>query len=264
MESTSINEEAVTRALHDIYIPGQNTRLRAEEAQKVLEMVPLLREVAAQVRARPANRELLLVDAAAGRGYVSLLVTWLLLAPAGRRFRWVVLEREPRRADAVATLAAKLGHGAAFDVRCSDVAEPAAWPEAPDLVVALHACGPAADQVIERSCAARARALLLVPCCVSKQVADHPRAEVAATALGIPRHAAVRRRFLEAVIAAERTLRLEAAGYRTEVVEFCSPRVTPHNLVWRSRRSGEPVRAGRAREQLSKTVMDMTLESIGR
>ena len=238
MESISIDVETVTRALHDIYIPGPNTRLRAEEAQKVLEMVPLLREIEAQLRRAPASRELLLVDAAAGRGYVSLLATKLLLAPAGRRFRWIVLEREARRADAVATLAARQGHGACFEVRCADVAEPAAWPGFPDLVVALHACGPAADQVIERSCAARARALLLVPCCVSKQVAAHPGAEAAAKALGIPRQAAVRRRFLEAVIAAERTLQLEASGYRTEVVEFCPPRVTPHNLVWRSRRQG--------------------------
>ena len=238
VDLAQLDAAAVTRALHDIYIPGPETRLRAEEAQKVLEMVPLLREVAAQVKHRPGSGEYLLVDAAAGRGYVSLLAAKLVLAPAGRRFRWVVIERDPRRAEAVATLAGRQGFGASFDVRCADVADAAAWPEAPDLVAALHACGPAADRVIERSVAARARALLLVPCCVSKQVQDHPRAVAAAEALGIPRQAPVRRRFLEAVIAAERTLRLEAAGYRTEVVELCPPRVTPHNLVWRCRRTG--------------------------
>jgi hypothetical protein len=236
----TIDAAAVTRALHDIYIPGPETRLRPEEAQKVLEMVPLLRELEAQVRHRPKSGAYLLVDAAAGRGYVSLLAAKLVLAPAAKPFRWVVIEREPRRAEAVAMLAARQGFAASFDVRCADVADPAAWPEAPDLVVALHSCGPAADRVIERTLASRARSLLLVPCCVSKQVEDHPRALAAAESLGIPRHAPVRRRFLEAVIASERTLRLESAGYRTEVVELCPPRVTPHNLVWRSRRTGKP------------------------
>jgi hypothetical protein len=245
LDSAAIDAAAVTRALHDIYIPGPETRLRAEEAQKVLEMVPLLREIEAQVRHRPKGGVYQLVDAAAGRGYVSLLAAKLLFAPANKPFRWVVIERDQRRADAVAALAERQGFGPSFEVRCADVADPAAWPEAPDLVVALHSCGPAADRVIERTCAASARALLLVPCCVSKLVQDHPRARAAAESLGIPRQAPVRRRFLEAVIASERTLRLESAGYRTEVVELCPPRVTPHNLVWRSRRTGGPAAKAR-------------------
>ena len=57
VESSPIDAAAVTRALHDIYIPGPETRLRAEEAQKVLEMVPLLRELAAQVKHKPATGE---------------------------------------------------------------------------------------------------------------------------------------------------------------------------------------------------------------
>jgi Methyltransferase domain len=234
----AIDEAAVTRALRDIYIPGPGTRLRAEEAQKVAEMVPLLQEIDACLRRFPASRELVLVDAAAGRGYVSLLSARLLLAASGRTYRWVVLEREPRRAAAVQSLAERLGYGPSFDVRCTDLGDAAAWPQEPALVVALHSCGPAADLVIERSLAVRARALLLVPCCVSKRVASHQQALGAAEQLSLTRHAPIRRRFLEAVIASERARRLESAGYRTEVVEFCPPRVTPHNLVYRCRRIG--------------------------
>jgi hypothetical protein len=133
----------------------------------------------------------------------------------------------------------------------ADVADPAAWPEAPDLVCALHACGPASDVVIDQAIARRARALLLVPCCTSALVRAASVAENAAGRLGMPRQAPVRRRFVQAIVDAERTWRLEAAGYETEVVELVAPTVTPHNLLWRARLVGEPGRQAAAREALA-------------
>ena len=53
-------------------------------------------------------------------------------------------------------------------------------------------------------------------------------------------------------IDAERTLRLEAAGYATEVVPFVPPTVTPHNLLWRARRVGEPRAMADAAERLER------------
>jgi hypothetical protein len=203
-------------------------------------LVPFLAEVDAALRAVSASRERLLVDAAAGRGYVSLLATRLILQ--GRRFRWWVIEREERRARACAELS-----GGAFEVRCAGVEDPQAWPlEQPDLVIALHACGPAADAVIERAAAAQARSLLLVPCCVSKASSGHAEAVTQADSLQITKQSPVRRRFLESVIASRRTLRLEAHGYLTEVVEFCPASVTPQNLMWRARLQRNAVRMRRA------------------
>ena len=60
----------------------------------------------------------------------------------------------------------------------------------------------------------------------------------------------MRRRLVQALVDAERTWRLEAAGYETEVVELVSPSVTPHNLLWRARLVAEPVRMARARRHL--------------
>ena len=70
--------------------------------------------------------------------------------------------------------------------------------------------------------------------------------------LDIPRHAQVRRRFIQSCVDAERTLRLEAAGYQTEVVELVGATVTPHNLLWRARRVGEACRTRQAREALAR------------
>jgi len=89
-----------------------------------------------------------------------------------------------------------------------------------------------------------------VPCCTGRTVVAAARAESRAARLGFPRHAPVRRRFIQAAVDAERTLRLEAAGYQTEVVEFVGATVTPHNLLWRARRVLEPRRMAEAARML--------------
>lgn len=247
-----LDHAAISAALHAVYIPRENTRLREEEAQKVLELKPLFHELEAALAKCPRDKELVLVDAAAGRGYVSLLSTRLWLKASGRTFRWHVIEREARRAEAVRSLAEKEGFADLFIVHCGDVGDRSLWPEKPDIVVGLHACGPAADLLIERSCGLLARQLLLVPCCVSKTVGAHASAEAAAQDLLLAKHAPVRRRFLEAMIASERTHVLEAAGHLVDVLEFCPPTVTPHNLLWRCRRIDEPGRMARAQRGLDR------------
>ncbi len=79
-----------------------------------------------------------------------------------------------------------------------------------------------------------------------------PIALRAAERIGVPAHAEVRRRFLQALVDSERTLRLEAAGYETNVVSFTAPTTTPHNLLWRARRVNEPVRMREAALKLER------------
>jgi hypothetical protein len=235
-----------------LYVAAEGATLRREDRRKAVEVAALLAEIA---RAARGGRGLLtLVDAAAGKAYVGLLAAKLVLEPAGRPARVLALEREPRRAAVAASIAANLVATASspvtFECRTGDVDDAEAWPAQPDVVVALHACGPASDAVLDRAVAARARHLLLVPCCTGDKVAAAPLAGARAMQAGIPRHAPVRRRFLQAVVDAERTLRLEAAGYQTEVVDLVPPTVTPENLLWRARRVGEPHRMAEAREAL--------------
>ncbi len=147
--------------------------------------------------------------------------------------------------------AERLGTPIQIDFETCDVSAPSAWPDHPSLVAALHACGPAADVIMDRAVASEARMLLLVPCCTSTAVPGVRRVEEKAEALGFGQHAPLRRRFIQAMIDAQRTWRLEAAGYQTEVVEFVPPTVTPHNLLWRSRRVMEPRRMAKAKEILA-------------
>jgi hypothetical protein len=234
----------IEAALHRLYIGAVGTSLRKEDRQKAREVTGFLGEIE---RALPAHRSpLTLVDAASGKACLGLLAAELLLGPRGQLGHVTLIERDRGQA-ARARLAARtvIPDGSGCTVTEAEVGA-AVWPTAPDLVVALHACGPASDAIIDQAVASRAVRLMLVPCCTSRQVAATALAVRRADELGLPRHAEVRRQFVEAMVAAERTLRLEAAGYKTTVCAFVPPTVSRYHLLWRAQRVCEPARMRRA------------------
>lgn len=231
-----------------LYVAAAGATLRSEDRRKAVEVAAMLAEIARVVARTSRQRPFVLLDAASGNGYVGLLAAKLALEPAGRpEARVITLEREPARVARAAEVLVALDTPVGVDVRQADVgAAGEAWPPGVQLVTALHACGPAADAIIDTAISRGAETLLLVPCCTGEGVYAAAAAAARAAELGIPRQAGVRRRFVQAFVDAERTLRLEAAGWQTEVVELCPPTVTPHNLLWRARRVGEPNRMSHA------------------
>jgi hypothetical protein len=229
-------EEEVAAWLEAIYVAAEGAHLRAEDRRKARQVAAMLGEIERAAARCSRERPLVLVDAASGKSYVGLLAAKLVLQSRRPTARVITIERKAACV-AVSRLAeTRLAAGIPVDCREGDVSSPDVWPDEPSIVVALHACGPAADAIIERTIATRARHLLLVPCCTSAHVTDAGEAEEMAARLDIPRQAPVRRRFIQAIVDARRTARLEAAGYETEVVEFVGATVTPHNLLWRARR----------------------------
>lgn len=250
-----ISLAGIQAVLHRLYIAAPQAGLRKEDRKKAAELAGLLGEIERALRAAGGRDRLHLVDAAAGKAYVGLLTAELVLAPRARPARVTVIEREPKRVQACRDAAAAVqAPGVELEVIEADVNEPAAWPAEPDVVVALHACGPAADAIASQAVRCQARQILLVPCCTSDAVMAARQAIRRAAELGLPDHAEVRRRFVQAFVDGARTLALEAAGYETTVVPFVPPTLTPHNLLWRARRVGEPVRMAAARENLARLM----------
>jgi hypothetical protein len=238
--------------LERLFVAAEGAGLRREDRRKAREVAAMLEEVERSIGRFSRRASIVLVDAAAGKSYVGLLSAKLILDPADRCATVVTIEQNPRRVNASLRAVQRLDSRISIECLAADVNADAAWPQQGSIVTALHACGPAADAVIDQTIATRARELLLVPCCTSKAIVVAARAQAQAHALGIPRHSPVRRRFLQSIVDAERTLRLEAAGYQTEVVEFVGPTITPHNLLWRSRLVGEPRRTAAAQRAWAK------------
>jgi hypothetical protein len=238
--------------LDRLFVAAEGAGLRNEDRKKAREVAAVLAEVERAAGRFSKRAPMVLEDAAAGKSYVGLLSAKLVFEPLGRQATVITIEKDSRRADASRRALALLDTCIPVECRTANVETDSAWPERISIVTALHACGSAADAIIDRAISVGARVLLAAPCCTSKAVAAAARAMARADELGIPRHAPVRRRFIQAMVDAERTWRLEAAGYETEVVEFVAPSVTPHNLLWRARLVREPRRSEAAQRALAK------------
>ena len=241
---------SVQHWMEAIYIAVAGAHLRDEDRRKSRQVLAMLDEVARALRGMSARREVTIVDAAAGKSYLGLLAAKLVVEPSGRAARVVTIERDPARVAASAAAVTLLASRVPIECREGLVTDEAVWPQSPSLVVALHACGTASDDVIAQAIARRARMLLLVPCCTSDAVVQAAPVERWLSAAAMPPHAPVRVRFTQAIVDADRTWRLEVAGYETEVVEFVGATVTPHNLLWRARLVGEPRRMAAAASSL--------------
>jgi Methyltransferase domain len=235
--------QAVEDALFRLFIRADGATLRVEDRKKARELHALLPHLS------PMPKRGVVVDAAAGRASVGLLASELL-SPSDL----VVIERAPDRVRACHDAATHLTRGGRVDVRKADVADATAWPSAPELVVALHACGPASDHVIDRAAACGARRILLVPCCIGAGVSFAATAREAVSRWPVPKQSAVRQRLEHGLIDAWRTLRLEAAGYEVTVLPFVAPTVTPYNLLWRCRRVDERASMVRASNRLAEIL----------
>jgi len=237
-----LGEANVEEALRAFYVTRAGSSLRPEEIKKIPQLAGIL-----PVLAR-TGRDPLTVDAAAGRAPVGLM--------AARLLGWskvVVIEREPVRAASARRAAARVP-GIQIEVREGDVGDAEVWPRGAEVVVALHACGPAFDEVVDQAMARKVPWVLAVPCCYSDAVGFAGTARAWADHLGVAAQAPVRRRFVESLVDTERTLRLEAGGYRVSVQAFVPPTVTPHNLLWKAHRDGPGRRATEAEERWSRLV----------
>ena len=243
--SPSPSLERIRETLHRLLIDAPDTSLRKEDEQKCKELAGLLSRLA---RLKKGAH---LVDAAAGKASVGLVAAELL--PLGSV---TIIEREAARVAACAAATRRLRRDVRVDVRHGDVADRTLWPERPDAVVALHACGTATDLVIRGAIASGAARIFVAPCCYDESVLSRARAYTSVPPWLDAADEPIRRRILSALVDLERALRLEAAGFETRVEEFVAPTITPHNIVLCGRRTASEVRMARARERLATLIAD--------
>lgn len=100
--------------------------------------------------------------------------------------------------------------------------------DAPDILIALHACNTATDDALRRGIESGSRLILVAPCCHQQL-----RPQLAADApFDAPlRHGLFAERFAEWLTDALRALFLEWAGYRVKAIELVAPEHTPRNLL---------------------------------
>ena len=112
--------------------------------------------------------------------------------------------------------------------------------EAPDVVLALHACDTATDDALARAVRWGSRLIFSAPCCHHHLQAQLAAAETPSPFRPVLRHGILRERLGDALTDALRAHILRLLGYRAEVLEFVAVEHTPKNLMIRAVHTGAP------------------------
>jgi SAM-dependent methyltransferase len=194
----------------------------------------------------PPTGTLRVVDFGCGKSYLTFALHYLLTNIHGRAVQIVGLDRERSVIDECRTIAATL-ELSGIDFRVGDIVSHEA-AEPVHLAVSLHACDTATDQALAKAVAWEADVIMAVPCC------QH---EIAGLMHGPPLiedFGLLKERFAAMVTDALRAAALDAAGYRTQVVEFIDLEHTPKNVLIRAvrRQPGE-----RPSERLQRDAVEL-------
>jgi SAM-dependent methyltransferase len=176
------------------------------------------------------------VDLGCGNAYLTF-AAHRYLAGRGAQVKVVGVDVRDDQRVRNSAVAAELGIGDDVTFVAGTI-EDAVVAEAPDLVLALHACDTATDQALARAVNWDAKWVLAAPCChhdIAAQLKNHP----APAPYGeITRQAILRERFADVLTDSLRASLLRAYGYKVDVVEFVDSAHTPRNLLLRARSTG--------------------------
>lgn len=211
-------------------------------------------ELVAPMFEQDDSEEIVLLDCACGKSYLSFVMNYYLHEVLHRRCRVIGVDINEHVIEESRAMAKRLGyHNMVF--QCADLRtyQP---PKNVTAVISLHACDIATDLALATAIRARAKYIACVPCC-HKELLDQytlPGLEQL-TKFGV-----FKARFNDVLTDSMRALKLEAEGYKVSVVEYISPLDTPKNLLIRAVRTGKVNTRARQEYDAVRRVLGTTSE----
>jgi SAM-dependent methyltransferase len=175
------------------------------------------------------TRPIRILDAGCGSSYLSFAVYHYLNQVRGIPATLTGVDHNRKLIDKSNRLAAELGYqDMHFEAAPLAGYRPA---DAPDILLALHACDTATDDALALGIRQRAGLIMAVPCCHHHLHAQLGSAEPFGPVL---QHGILRKRFADILTDSFRAQLLRLCGYRTDAVEFVSSEHTDRNLLLRA------------------------------
>lgn len=190
-------------------------------------------EYAADYLSKISDEEIFIADMCCGKSYLSFALYHLVTAVLGKRCRMVCVDLKKSVIDDVSAAAKECGFDG-MEFVCGDISE-FRVSEPPHMVVSLHACDIATDLVLDFAIRSGAKTILSTPCC------HHELSELLdCDALGfIAENSVLKQKLCSAATDSLRLLRMKAAGYKADAVEFIDPEDTPKNVMLRGKLTGK-------------------------
>ena len=197
----------------------------------------------------PTDRPLVIYDLCCGKSYLTFAVYYYFTAIKKQEIRMCGVDLKRDVIDYCNDVAKKAGFDKLSFI-CGNINEYEP-PEAPDMVISLHACDIATDIVLANAVKWGAGLILSTPCChheLSKQLEERVSEAPLKKQLGfILDHPMLKQKLCDAVTDALRVKRLESKGYSVTTLELIDPEETPKNLMIRAVKNGKMSEAAKAR-----------------
>jgi SAM-dependent methyltransferase len=247
-------------------ISDKDGRLKPSRTAKYRQVEEFLRQLEAalsdavgkrQLRTPSADDPLRIVDLGCGNGYLTFAAQRYLSAVRGMPVVVTGVDVKEQSRDHNTSVARELGVPAEFVAGTIADAE---LPQAPDVVLALHACDTATDDALARAIEWQAPLVLAAPCCHHDIAAQLRKAPTPSPYAMLTRHGILRERLADTLTDALRASLLRISGYRVDVVQFVESQHTPRNTLLRAVRAGGPVKGGSVRKEYDDLVGAWGLE----
>ena len=189
-------------------------------------------EYAADYLSKMDDPELFIADMCCGKSYLSFALYHLVTEVLGKGCRMVCVDLKKSVIDDVSAAAKDCGF-AGMEFVCGDISKYTV-SERPHMVVSLHACDIATDLVLDFAIRSGAKTILSTPCCHHELSGLLDCSELDF----IADHSVLKQKLCSAATDSLRLLRMKAAGYKSDAVEFIDPEDTPKNVMLRGRYTG--------------------------
>lgn len=275
MKQSEQTADAAPAAVSPLLDGGRQYYIRADEAQALLREIGILTaegklkndmirkynqidhyvELVAPMFEQDDSEEILLLDCACGKSYLSFVMNFYLREVLHRRCRIVGIDINEHVVEQSRAMASRLGyHNMKF--QCADLRayQP---PKNVTAVISLHACDIATDLALATAVKAQAKFIACVPCCHKELLEQYA---MPGELNALTRHGVFKARFNDVLTDSLRALWLESQGYRVSAVEYISPLDTPKNLLLRAVFTGQKNNRAHEEYQAVRRVLGTTSE----
>ncbi|MDX1993314.1 MAG: SAM-dependent methyltransferase [bacterium] len=204
-----------------------------DKFHQINEFLKLLEHSGELERLAESGEPLEIVDFGCGSAHLTLAAYHYLNDIKGIPARLTGIDRNAALINKNISTADKLGfRGARF--YAGDIADYpvlASGQRPPDIVLALHACDTATDDVLAQAVLSGAKLIFAAPCCHHDL---HEQIEAVEPFRPVLRHGILKKRMGDILTDSFRALVLRICGYKADVIEFISAEHTDRNLMIRA------------------------------
>jgi len=217
--------------LRTVGLARPDGELYTNQRKKFREVAAMVEQLAIVSMKITKRRTVAFLDCACGKSYVAFALNYILTRKLNRSVQIIGVDKNPQLIHRCIEAQRSLGYEN-MEFHAASIVD-FVLDKKPDVTYCLHACDTATDEAIAKGIVSGSRFIVAVPCCqreVSRKMRRHPLTPLTQFPL-------IKERLSSLVTDSIRALVLSAAGYKVEVFEFTSSKVTPKNLMLRAEKT---------------------------